>query len=308
LIWFSVFNHYDMTMAIREICINQQFEKISLTGESKYDDEILDDAVVNAMKSDHKSFCLQVEGFLNNFLLTDNTSDVIVNLDKFQRKIVHKICDIYRVKREYVDVKTNDMGDITISRSEESKIPSMSLESRFSKHVDETKKQAPKIVSNPMANKKMIIKSRDVKKTGSESDSSDGSNENSKGDAKKESDQNEQKKQLDYEKAREKIMQETETSTKTIEKPKKKGLRVDQFYDPDYDRSKATTYNTNQNMGYYPPPYMYYPYQGYQQGQMPIMNGFQPSYGANPMPEDNGFGYQNDFPSLATNGKNFKKK
>jgi hypothetical protein len=148
-----------------------------------------------------------------------------------------------------------------------------------------------------------------------ESDSSDSSsNDNSQNEAKQIKEDLEQKKQKDYEKAREKIMQEhTEkpsSNPRVIEKPKKKGLRVDQFYDPDYDRNKdIPVYN---NAGFYPPQYnnMYYQYQGYPQSQMQFNNGFQPGYGAPGMvvPDDNRLGYQNNFPSLSGNERNSKKK
>jgi len=98
----------------------------------------------------------------------------------------------------------------------------------------------------------------------------------------------------------------TNTNPKVIEKPKKKGLRVDQTYDPDYDRNKAIP--TYANQGFYPPQFNMYYYQGYNQSQMPFVNGFQPGYGAPGMviPEDNRFGYPNNFPALS--GNNSKKK
>jgi hypothetical protein len=297
-----------MSMEGKEKFINEQLEKLTLKEEPKYEDEELDDAIVNAMKSEHKSFCLQVESFLNSFLLSNKSTDIIGNMDKYQRKIVHKVCDIYRVKREYVDVKSNDRGDITISKTEESRMPNNSIEKRYSRYVDEQKKQMPKQIVNPFANKKLIVKAKE-KKPSSESESSDGSsNENSQGDVKGQNEDVEQRKQQDYEKARDRIMQEQSQTTSTqkiIEKPKKKSQRIDQGYDPEYDRNQMTN-NFNNPMGYYPPYNPYYQFQNYPTGQPTYINGpVQSNY---PMPQDNRNDYANNFPSLDMGGKNPKKK
>jgi len=131
-------------------------------------------------------------------------------MDKYQRKIVHKICDLYNVQRDYVDVKQNDRGDITITKSEESKIPSIGLEKKYAKYLEEQKKKAQKMIVNPLANKKMLIKPKLVTRS-SDGESSDGSSGDSqKNDSQLESDLVEQKKQQQYEQARNRILEDSQ--------------------------------------------------------------------------------------------------
>jgi len=84
---------------------NNQTPKSTLDEEIKDFEDILDDALVNAMKGEHRTFTLQIEKLLADFILSNKTVDVIGDMDKYQRKIVHKICDLYKVQRDYVDVK-----------------------------------------------------------------------------------------------------------------------------------------------------------------------------------------------------------
>jgi len=109
------------------------------------------------------------------------------------------------------------------------------------------RKKAPKLIVNPLANKKMLIKPKLVTKS-SDGDSSDGSSGDSqKNDSQAESDLVEQKKQQQYEQARTRILESSQKEEEIIkpteivqpEKPKreKKSLKYNHANDPDYDRS-----------------------------------------------------------------------
>jgi len=92
--------------------LNQQFEGLSLKSESKYDEDTLDEAIINGLKGEYKEFCKNIEQFLNQFMKgpkyfsdlfnpkQDRTNEVIPDLNKYQRKIVHKICDLYCITRD----------------------------------------------------------------------------------------------------------------------------------------------------------------------------------------------------------------
>jgi len=306
-------------MARTENNLTKDLDKINLGEENEGSDDILDDAIINALKGEHKAFSLQVEKFLNEFMLSDNTNELMGNMDKYQRKIVHKICDLYGVKRDYVDVKANELGDITITKCLDSKIPSQSLEKRYASYLEVQKKQAPKQIVNPLANKKkMLIKPRIVKKADSGSDSSD-SNQGDQNEGKNQPTEVEQKKQKEYEQARVRIMEDQVDSSKVpeeqqikpkeiLEKPKKKGLRSDQFFvDPDYDRSKITTNNFNSNIGLFPSSTPFYPFGYNQQNPMSYNGIYNPNY-ASGLPTQLDQLSFNDFPPLATDSKSQKKK
>jgi len=133
---------------------------MSIKSESKYDEEIMDEAIINGLKGEHKTFCLRTESFLNQFMKGQKDSEVIPDLDKYQRKIVHKICDLYNIKREYVDIKNDELGSITIVKNDQSFIPSTTLEMRYQKYLDKSKKQGSTPSTNPFANKKVLVKTR----------------------------------------------------------------------------------------------------------------------------------------------------
>lgn len=147
------FNSNDHTLA-------QHLDKLNLKTESKYDEETIDEAIINGLKGEHKAFCLKIETFLNQFMAGPKTSDVIPGLDKYQRKIVHKICDLYNIKRDYVDVNPDDTGSITLTKSDSSFVPSVGLELRYQNYVEKNKKQSSGQPTNPFANKKVLIKTR----------------------------------------------------------------------------------------------------------------------------------------------------
>jgi len=100
-----------MSIAKNDFKLETQLDQLTLPDNSKYLEEILDDALITAMKGDQKVFCLKIETCLNEFMKASKNTDKLLNLDKFQRKIVHKICDLFFIKREYVDVKSDDKGD-----------------------------------------------------------------------------------------------------------------------------------------------------------------------------------------------------
>lgn len=290
--------------------------KTTLDEEIKDLEEILDDALVNAMKGEHKALSLQIEKLLTDFMKSNKTMDVIANMDKYQRKIVHKICDLFGVQRDYVDVKSNDLGDITITKTEASKIPTMGLEKRYAKYLEEQKKKEKKQSVNPLANKKVLIKPKVVTKTASDGNSSDGSS----GDSQKsnqEIDLIEQKKQIEYEQARVRILEgsQQETTTKSeetnqqIEKPKreKKSLKYSHPNDPDYDRSPFAFMSpvilASNSVPFYPSNYGY----GYPQNQLPynpnLQNNYQ--YYNSPYVQADQV-YTNEFPQL--NSNNYTQK
>jgi len=127
-----------------EVKLENQLEQLALQDDSKYLEELLDDALVTAMKGDQKVFCLKIETYLTEFMKSQKSTEKILSLDKFQRKMVHKICDIYSIKRDYVDVKSDDTGDITITKTETSKIPEKSLEASYKKYLDSKTKSTQK--------------------------------------------------------------------------------------------------------------------------------------------------------------------
>lgn len=296
--------------------LTKELEKLSLSEENKETVELLDDALINAMKGEYKAFALECEKFLIDFIQSSKTTEMILNMDKYQRKIVHKICDLYGVTREYVDVKPNDLGDITIVKTSSTAIPKYGLEKRYKKLLSKQKKETPQAV-NPLANKKVLIKPRVVKKAEPENESSGSSSggEGGQNDNKSQQSDVEQRKQQQYEEARSRIMQDkVEESVEAqrepkelVEKPRKKGLRPDQVYDPDFDRNMAAIENSTNVIGFLPFP-MYNPTFNQPTGVMnPYSQSFVPGY-ATQVDLANQPEYSYDFPPLSANDNNQKKK
>lgn len=310
-------------MASTQKPLPEQKEKNLIDDESKYEDALLDDAIINALKGEHKAFCLKMEKYLTEFMKSNESSRVIENLDKYQRKIVHKLCDIFEITRDYVDVK-DELGDITIVKSEKSKIPAQSVEEKYA--LMTKKNKTAKASVNPLANKKLIMKPKEKPQQKSESDSSDSQdNEQSM------KDDTTEKKQQEYEKARERIMKEGASEPKheendrpknIIQKPKKKGQKFSETmlnYD-DYDRSRDVplqSANLINSAPFYPQQYGgFYGYgNGYQNtfpNQFPpglgYGQGYQGAYQNNRNVPENGGGYNGDFPSLENSMNASKKK
>jgi len=157
-------------MAKNQTNTNQKLEKLSLEDDSTYMEDILDESIYTALKGEHKAFCLEIEKALTKFLQSKAESKEIKDLDKFKRKIVHKLCDLFQIDRPYVDVKSDETGDITITRTEKSKIPAKTIEEKC-QMVDNAKKKKTSTV-NPLANKKLIMKPKDPATKKSENDAS----------------------------------------------------------------------------------------------------------------------------------------
>jgi len=222
--------------------------------------------------------------------------EVIPEINKYQRKIVHKICDLYSITREYIDIKNDELGSITITKCEKSFIPSTTLDERYQKHLEKLKKASSGQSSNPFSNKKVLIKTRvaqPVKKEVSDkSENSDSSASQNLPTSNLDSHEEfEKKKKKEYEEARDRILREAEENEKEIKQnsdsssKQKKGKRYEKNYDPDFDRSRSQPemgfVNPNnlgtlnqmgqmipppgmQGMGYYPIYNQHYiPYQGY---------------------------------------------
>lgn len=268
--------------------LNQQFEGLSLKSESKYDEDTLDEAIINGLKGEYKEFCKNIEQFLNQFMKGPKTNEVIPDLNKYQRKIVHKICDLYCITRDYVDVKSDESGSITITKQEKSFIPSTTLEERYQKYTGKSKKSESGKSSNPFANKKVVIKSRgpqiDAKTASDKSEKSAVSaTENSSQSSNIEDThlEIEHKKKKNYEEARDRIMQgndEVDDQNNQNAMKQKKGKRYEKGYDPEFDRSRGQS-----DMMFMNPSYM-------NMGPMnPVPGlGMPGMHGANPMP---GMGY-----------------
>jgi len=48
--------------------LTHNFGLMSLKPESKYDEDSLDEAILNGLKGDYRDFCRNIESFLNNFM------------------------------------------------------------------------------------------------------------------------------------------------------------------------------------------------------------------------------------------------
>jgi len=70
-------------MATTQNPFNNITTKSTFEEEIKDLEEILDDALINAMKGEHKSFSLQIEKLLNEFMLSNKSVDVIPDMDKY---------------------------------------------------------------------------------------------------------------------------------------------------------------------------------------------------------------------------------
>jgi len=229
--------------------LNQQFEGLSLKSESKYDEDTLDEAIVNGLKGEYRDFCKSIEQFLNQFMKGPKTNEVIPDLNKYQRKIVHKICDLYCITRDYVDVKSDESGSITITKQDKSFIPSTTLEERYQKYSGKSKKTESGKSGNPFANKKVIIKSRaaaqpDLKTPSDKSEKSSVSATEGGAQGGNIEDTHleiEHKKKKNYEEARDRIMQgNDEPDDQNAQGMKqKKGKRYEKGYDPEFDRSRG---------------------------------------------------------------------
>jgi hypothetical protein len=276
-----------MSIAKNDIKVEQQLDQLTLTDNSKYLEEQLDDALVTAMKGDQKNFCLKTESFLNDFMKSSKTVDKILNLDKFQRKIVHKICDMYAIKREYVDVRPDDKGDITLSKNEQSKLPERGLEVSYKKLFEDKTKSTQKVVqvitgsSNPqkiLIKKKSdntsttthpgppvgftIAKKEPKKEIIVEKKLKEQTAEEKLAEDEAKDDIELEKKKMDYEIAKNRIFEGiSEGTTDPSQKPqsKKKALNANECYDPAFDRAKGAaslkkpeSNVVDSNMGMYP--------------------------------------------------------
>lgn len=93
----------------------------------EHDETYLDNTLVQAIQSNQGEFIEGLEEFLTNFVNDENTQQEKLNkLNKFQRKIVHKVCDRFAISRDFVDIK-NDMGSISLSKTPESMVPEKSV-------------------------------------------------------------------------------------------------------------------------------------------------------------------------------------
>ena len=57
-----------MSTGKNDIKLEAQIEQLSLQDNSKYIEDILDDALLTAMKGEHKAFCLKIESVLIDFI------------------------------------------------------------------------------------------------------------------------------------------------------------------------------------------------------------------------------------------------
>jgi len=106
--------------------------------------EPLDDAIVNGLKGIQKDFCLRIEKILRQFAAdARKQEEVIGDLDKFQRKIVHKMCDLFYINRN-VDMKPDDRGDMFLIKNPESKAPKLTLMETMKYFEEKSKVQQPK--------------------------------------------------------------------------------------------------------------------------------------------------------------------
>jgi len=251
-----------MSIAKNDFKLETQLDQLTLPDNSKYLEEILDDALITAMKGDQKVFCLKIETCLNEFMKASKNTDKLLNLDKFQRKIVHKICDLFFIKREYVDVKSDDKGDITITKTEQSKIPERSLEGSYKRYVEDRSRATTKVAqtltgSNPQ---KILIKKKDggpfagfsiAKKDSKIDPNGKGKDVPELSDEAKE-DSELEKRKLEYEQAKNRIFDTTgetqQTPSDQKSQTKKKSINTNECYDPAFDRVKGANQILQQKM------------------------------------------------------------
>jgi hypothetical protein len=258
-----------MSIAKNDLKLESQLEQLTLPDSSKYLEEVLDDALVTAMRGDQKAFCLKIESHLNEFMKSQKSTDKLLNLDKFQRKIVHKICDVFFIKRDYVDVKSDDTGDITITKTEQSKLPERSLEGNYKKYMEDRTRATQKVVqtltsSNPQ--KIMIKKKPDsnappqrgfqIAKKESKTDASgnlkEGQSHENEDEAKEDSDL--ERRKAEYEVAKNRIFDTSSEAQQSASDPsqksqsKKKAISTNEFYDPAFDRTKTANHILLQQM------------------------------------------------------------
>jgi len=245
-----------MSISNNDTKLETQIEQLSVQDSSKYIEDVLDDAIINSMRGEQKTFCLKIESYLTEFMKSSKQSDKLSDLDKFQRKIVHKVCDLYNIKRDYVEIKIEDKGDITITKTELSKTPDRNIEASYKKYMDDKNKASQKIAqtfsgSNPS---KILIK----KKTDPTTSAPVGfqvktrtslQNQSQTGENNKTNDEEEdselEKKKFEYEQAKNRIFEKEESNnpnnanTNFQKNPKKKQSANADWYDPAFDREKA---------------------------------------------------------------------
>jgi len=71
----------------------------------------------------------------------DRNEELIGNVNKFQRKVIHQLCDRFNVLRTYVDVKSNDNANITIQKTESSEIPEYTVKELYERHLKRARRQ-----------------------------------------------------------------------------------------------------------------------------------------------------------------------
>merc|ERR1711957_738829 len=74
-------------------------------------------------------------------------------VDKFKRKLIHRICDRYSIHRTFVD---KNSGNILLVKIPESKIPKILLEDLYKKYNEEKEK-----ITEEFGNLKLNLKTRD---------------------------------------------------------------------------------------------------------------------------------------------------
>ena len=61
---------------------------------------------------------------------------MIGNVNRFQRKVIHQLCERFNVVRTFVDIKNNsDNASVTIQKTTTSEVPEMKVRELYDKHL-----------------------------------------------------------------------------------------------------------------------------------------------------------------------------
>ena len=121
--------------------MNQNKRKYSEDSSEEEELEFLEETIIFAWENNQQEFVVAIEGFLDEFMKDkERNEELIGNVNKFQRKIIHQLCDRYNILRTYVDVKSNDNANITIQKMESSEIPEHSVKELYERHFKRAKR------------------------------------------------------------------------------------------------------------------------------------------------------------------------
>lgn len=109
------------------------------TKPTEIEEQVFDIDLINGIRSE-KKFCLEVEKKLAAFVSDPAVTQFMMPgiVDKFKRKLIHRICDRYNIQRSFVD---KNSGNILLVKIPESVLPKMTLEQLYKSYCEEREKE-----------------------------------------------------------------------------------------------------------------------------------------------------------------------